>query len=89
MILKTSGYVKSKKGSDGGYKLTKDPQQISLAEIIRLLDGALAPVESASKYFYENTPIEQHTNLINVFIEIRDYVSDKLEETSFGDLIKK
>jgi Rrf2 family transcriptional regulator, cysteine metabolism repressor len=87
--LKTSGYVKSKKGSVGGYKLTKTPDQISLAEIIRLMDGALAPVESASKYFYENTPVEQHTKLINIFIDIRDYIADKLEKTSFGDLIKK
>ncbi len=88
LILKTSGYVKSKKGSDGGYKLIKNPEQISLAEIIRLMDGALAPVESASKYFYENTPIEQHKKLINIFIDIRDYISDKLENITFGDLIK-
>ena len=52
ITLKTSGFVKSKKGSEGGYKLTKTPEQISLAEIIRLMDGALAPVESVSKYFY-------------------------------------
>jgi len=88
LILKTSGYVKSKKGSDGGYKLIKNPEQISLAEIIRLMDGALAPVESASKYFYENTPIEQHKKLINIFIDIRDYIADKLENITFGDLIK-
>jgi Rrf2 family cysteine metabolism transcriptional repressor len=86
--LKTSGYVKSKKGSEGGYKLTKTPEQISLAEIIRLMDGALAPVESASKYFYENSPVEQHKKLINIFIDIRDYTSNVLERTSFADLIK-
>lgn len=88
ITLKTSGYVKSKKGSEGGYRLTKTPEQISLAEIIRLMDGALAPVESASKYFYENTPIEQHKKLLNVFIDVRDYVADKLEKTTFADLIK-
>ena len=88
ITLKTSGFVKSKKGSEGGYKLTKTPEQISLAEIIRLLDGALAPIESVSKYFYEITPIEQHKKLISVFIDIRDYVADKLEKTTFADLIK-
>jgi Rrf2 family protein len=88
ITLKTSGYVRSKKGSEGGYRLTKTPEQISLAEIIRLMDGALAPVESASKYFYENTPIEQHKKLLNVFIDVRDYVADKLEKTTFADLIK-
>ncbi|NTW31969.1 MAG: Rrf2 family transcriptional regulator [Bacteroidetes bacterium] len=88
ITLKNSGYLKSKKGSVGGYKLNKMPEQISLAEIIRLIDGALAPVESVSKYFYENSPVEQHKNLMSVFIDIRDYVSDKLESTSFADLIK-
>jgi Rrf2 family transcriptional regulator, cysteine metabolism repressor len=85
--LKTSGYVRSKKGSDGGYRLNKTPEQITLAEIIRLMDGALAPVESASKYFYENTPVEQSPKLISIFIDIRDYVSDRLEQTTFKDLI--
>ena len=68
--------------------MIKNPEQISLAEIIRLMDGALAPVESASKYFYENTPIEQHKKLINIFIDIRDYIAEKLENITFGDLIK-
>lgn len=88
MSLKTAGYVKSKKGSEGGYKLTKVPSRISLAEVIRLLDGPLAPVDSASKYFYENTPVEQHKKLLNVFIDIRNYVSTKLENTSLADLIR-
>ncbi len=85
--LKTSGYVKSKKGSVGGYKLNKTPEQITLAEIIRLMDGALAPVESASKYFYENSPVEQSKKLISIFIDIRDYISDRLEKITFKDLI--
>jgi Rrf2 family transcriptional regulator, cysteine metabolism repressor len=89
MTLKTAGYLKSRKGSDGGYKLTKAPSKISLAEIVRLLDGPLAPVESASKYFYENTPVEKHKKLLSVFIDIRNYVSTKMEKTSFADLIKK
>jgi Rrf2 family transcriptional regulator, cysteine metabolism repressor len=89
MSLKTAGYVKSRKGSDGGYKLTKSPSQISIAEIVRLLDGPLAAVDSASKYFYENSPVEQHKKLLNIFIDIRNYVSSKLENTSFADMIKK
>lgn len=88
IALKTSGYVNSKKGADGGYKLTKSPDQISLAEIIRLMDGALAPVVSASKYFYDNSPVGQHKKIMNVFIDIRDFISDKLENTSFADLVE-
>ncbi|MEI7596086.1 MAG: Rrf2 family transcriptional regulator [Bacteroidota bacterium] len=85
--LKNSGYIKSKKGSEGGYRLNKEASQITIAEILRLMDGALAPVESVSKYFYENSPIEQNQKLINIFTDIRDYVSDKLEKSTFQDLI--
>ena len=85
--LKNSGYIKSKKGSEGGYKLNKEPNQISIAEILRLMDGALAPVDSVSKYFYENSPIEQNPKLISILTDIRDYISDKLENKTFGDLI--
>jgi len=87
IILKQSGYVKSKKGALGGYKLAKTPEEINLAEIIRLMDGALAPVDSVSTYFYEPTPIEQEKKLLSVFKKIRDYVSDTLEHIHFSDLI--
>ena len=88
MMLKTSGYVRSKKGSEGGYQLAKDPSKINLAEIIRLIDGAIAPVGSVSVFFYENTPLEQHKKITSLLSDIRNYVSDKLEKTTFADLIK-
>ena len=88
MMLKTSGYVRSKKGSEGGYQLAKDPSKINLAEIIRLIDGAIAPVGSVSVYFYENTPLEQHKKITSILSDIRNYASNKLEKTTFADLIK-
>ena len=87
--LKNSGFVRSKKGSDGGYKLNKPATEITIAEVIRLMDGALAPVESVSKYFYESSPIEQSPQLLSIFQDIRDYICDKLENTSFQDLCKQ
>lgn len=87
IVLKQRGYVKSKKGASGGYRLALPPEKINLAEVIRLMDGALAPVESVSKYFYEPTPIEQEERLLGVFREIRDYIAARLERISFRDLI--
>jgi Rrf2 family cysteine metabolism transcriptional repressor len=86
LMLKGSGYVKSFRGAEGGYKLAKAPNQISLAEIVRLIDGPLAPVQSVSKYFYESTPSEQNEKLVTLFREIRDYISEKLENTTLEDL---
>ncbi|MGA2641878.1 MAG: Rrf2 family transcriptional regulator [Spirochaetia bacterium] len=44
-ILKTNGYIKAKRGASGGYQLAGDAKSISAAEIIRLMEGALAPTE--------------------------------------------
>lgn len=87
LALKHGKYVKSAKGQHGGYCLAKPPDKISLAEIIRLFDGALAPTESVSRYFYESTPIEKEKRIIQVFRDIRDYVANKMESTSLADVI--
>lgn len=87
LTLKRARYLKSAKGQHGGYVLAKSPDKITLAEVIRLFDGALAPTESVSKYFFEHTPIEKEKNLIRIFKEIRNYVSDKLESTTLADMI--
>jgi Rrf2 family protein len=87
LILKSAGYLRSRRGSEGGYQLKKHPSQITLAEIIRLMDGALAPVESVSTYFYESTPIEKSDKLLLLMKDIRNYVAERLEETTFSDLV--
>lgn len=88
LILQRSRYVRSARGVDGGHQLTKSPSDISVAEIVRLIDGPLAPVDSASEYFYEPTPIEKSPGFLNLFKEIRNYISVKLEQTSFADLLQ-
>lgn len=87
--LKTSGYVASQKGAYGGYKLLKAKESITLAEIIRLFDGALAPVSAASHHFYEKSPISTEPELLNVFIDIRNSISEKLETTTLADVTKE
>ena len=86
-VLKRCGLVKTTKGQTGGYRLAKPPSSISLAEVVRLFDGALAPTDSVSHYFYESTPIEHEEKLIGVFKDIRDFVADKLETVSIADMV--
>ncbi|SNY47367.1 transcriptional regulator, BadM/Rrf2 family [Orenia metallireducens] len=89
LTLKRTGYVSSKRGIGGGYKLIKKANKITIAEIARLFDGALAPVESVSKNFYEETPIEKNQKLLFIFKEIRDYISNKLENITIYDLLEE
>ncbi len=86
LTLKRASYLRSLKGQGGGYCLAKAPDQITLAEIIRLFDGPLAPTGSASVLFYESTPIEKETELLSIFKDIRKSITEKLEETTLADL---
>ncbi len=89
LALKRAKYLRSSKGQHGGYRLARPADKISLAEVIRLFDGALAPTESVSLNFYEPTPIEKEQNLVAVFKEIRDYVSNMLETTTIADVLEE
>ena len=86
LTLKRARYVRSMKGQRGGYHLARPAARITLAEVIRLFDGALAPTESVSRYFYEPTPIEKEKALLKVFRQIRDQVSAHLESTTVADV---
>ena len=87
LILKQNRYVKTKRGASGGYKLARSPKEITVAEIARLMDGALAPTESASTYFFSHTPLEKEKKIMSAFKEIRNYISNKLEKLKLSDLI--
>jgi Rrf2 family protein len=86
-VLKQSGYIRAKRGAEGGYRLAKPADQISLAEIIRLMDGALAPTESVSHFFFSHTPLEKEQKVLGILAEIRDYVSQRLEATTLAELV--
>jgi len=87
LALKRAHFLHSTKGQHGGYALAKEANKISLAEVIRLFDGALAPTESVSEKFYEPTPIEKEKKILKVFKDIRNYISLKLEKTTIADII--
>ncbi len=86
-ILRQNQYIKTKRGASGGYKLAKPASQINVAEIIRLMDGALAATASVSKYFFSDTPLSKEKKLMKIFWEIRDFISERLEALKLSDLI--
>ena len=79
--LKRAGYVRSKQGLNGGYRLVQDPSQITLAEIYRLFDGAIALTPCVSQKFYEECdecPDPQRCRLKRVFLDVREKTYDLL-----------
>lgn len=87
LTLKRAKYLRSTKGQRGGYQLAKPADAVTVAEIVRLFDGALAPTESTSKYFYSPSPIEKERRLLRLFREIRDSVSNRLEAATIADML--
>jgi Rrf2 family cysteine metabolism transcriptional repressor len=87
LILRRSRYIRTRRGKSGGYRLARPASKITLAEIVRLMDGALAPTESVSKYFFSDTPLAQEKKVLKVFKEIRDYISKRLENLTLADLV--
>lgn len=87
LVLKQNRLLVSTKGRNGGYQLSRPPKKISLAEVVRLFDGALAPTDSVSKFYYRATPIEKEKKLHKLFQRVRDSVAKIMEETTIADIL--
>jgi Rrf2 family protein len=87
--LKRAGYLRSRKGPEGGYYLSKPPSEISVAEIIRVMDGPLAPIDCVSVTAHEVCPHEASCGLKGLWKEVRDAVAKIMEKATFEDLAKK
>jgi len=80
--LRKSGILNSKKGKGGGYVLARDPQDISVGDIIRTLDG------SFSEIFFDSD--NKENNEIRLILrEVRDAMSNILDKTSLDDVIQR
>jgi Rrf2 family protein len=88
LLLKRAGYLKSKKGPKGGYYLAKPPAEINVAEIVRVMDGPLAPIDCVSVMAHEPCPMEATCGLRWLWKEVRDSVAEILERTTFADLVR-
>jgi Rrf2 family protein len=89
LTLRKGGCLRSWRGKGGGYELARPASQISLAEVVRLMDGPIASVRSASKHFYAHSPIERNRALTKLFREIRDIVARKMEATTLASLVER
>src|SRR5436305_3317445 len=89
--LKSAGIVRSKRGVAGGYRLARRPDQITLASIVRHIEGALAPVSCVSERFYEkcSCPDESRCAIRNVMKEIREAVVKIAERVTIADLCSR
>jgi Rrf2 family protein len=85
--LKNARIVESVRGAKGGYQLRRAPEEIRLSEIMRLIDGPLAPFGDAEQLRALIDRDLPHRALYQLFLDVRDAAANILENTSLADLI--
>jgi Rrf2 family protein len=91
LALRNGGVLKSKRGVEGGYSLAKTPKDITLGEVIRLLDGPLAPIPCVSKTAYErcSCPDEESCGLRIAMQQVRDSIAGILDGYTLARVIQE
>jgi Rrf2 family protein len=87
--LKEAGFVKSARGKFGGYRLAKPAREIKIGEIVRLIDGPLAPISCVSQSAYEKCtcPDEAHCGLRMLMLDVRNAISGILDRYTLADVV--
>lgn len=90
LSLKNTGILRSKQGKHGGYSLAKVPEAIALGDVIRILDGPLAPTPCTSQTAYQKCDecVDEKTCGIRLVMkEVRDATAAILDGTSLADML--
>lgn len=84
--LRNAGFVQSRKGKEGGYRLAKSPSEIKIGHVIRVLDGPLAPIPCASRSQYQRCDDcdENTCQVRHMMMEVRMAVAELLDNRSLA-----
>lgn len=88
--LREAGYVESERGKHGGYRLAKPASQIPIGQIVRLIDGPLAPIGCVSQTAYApcNCPDEAHCGLRMLMLDVRNAIAAVLDRYTLADVVE-
>ena len=91
LTLRNAGVVRSQVGARGGYMLSRSAEEITLGEVIRTLDGTIAPVGCVSKIAYEpcTCPDERTCPLRAAMNQVRDAIVAVVDYTSLADAVSR
>lgn len=87
--LKHARIVESVRGAKGGYRLKREPAKIFLGEIIRTIDGPLAPFEDAEALRRLVEQDKKHSALFRVLLSVRNAAAGILDHTSLADICQE
>src|SRR5580693_9429884 len=89
-VLKDAGIVQSQRGKFGGYHLARPNHKIFIGEVVRLIDGPLAPIGCVSHTAYEkcSCPDETHCGLRMLMLDVRHAIAGILDRYSLADVVE-
>jgi Rrf2 family protein len=88
--LKQAGYVESLRGKHGGARLAKPAKAVKMGDVVRLIDGKLAPIGCASETEYEkcSCPDEEHCGLRMLMIDVRNAIANILDRYTLEHVVE-
>lgn len=88
--LKESGFVKSERGKFGGYRLAKPLREVRIGDVVRTIDGPLAPIGCVSQTAYEkcSCPDEAHCGLRMLMLDVRNAIAGILDRYTLADVVE-
>jgi Rrf2 family protein len=89
VTLKNARIVASQRGREGGYRLRRPPDEIRVGEVVRIVDGPLAPFGDAVELAHRVKTEPRHAGLFDLFLEVRNAAAAILDHTSLADLVKR
>jgi len=87
--LKRAGLVKSIRGSQGGYILGRKPEDITAGDIVRVLEGPIAPVECVSESNPESCARANYCVTRDIWTKVRNAIADVLDSYTLDDLAQE
>ena len=89
-LLKEAGLVESQRGKFGGYRLALPAGKIAIGQVVRLIDGPLAPIGCVSQTAYEkcSCPDETHCGLRMLMLDVRNAITNILDRYSLADVVE-
>ena len=89
LALKNARVVSSERGRDGGYRLRKPPGEIFIGDVVRMIDGPLAPFGDVVELQHRVKTEVRHAGLFELFLEVRNAAAAIVDRTSLADLVER
>ena len=89
VTLKNARVVVSQRGREGGYRLRKPPAEIVVGDVVRLMDGPLAPFGDAVELAQRVRTEKRHAGLFELLLDVRNAAAAILDHTSLHDVLER